>query len=167
MSDVATKTSNATGFSGAEYNDVALGSQLEAINMLSTKFESSPEAFGDLERMKLAYNIKTLSCTHNTEENFVAAIFQYEVEGKSGRKKAFKCVADYAVLYTVPESAKREAAIGFCRNVGKYAAYAYFRALVSQLSWGAGLKLPPLPSIASTAHIPKKKAVTTVEGNVA
>jgi hypothetical protein len=85
----------------------------------------------------------------------VVAIFQYHVEGKRSRKKMFSFVADYGVSYTVPEDATEPAALGFCRNVGKFAAYPYFRGLAAHMFAEAGMRVPPLPSIASTAHIPK------------
>lgn len=155
----------ASGFSAAEYNYVAMSSNLIAINMLSSKFDVAPDLFNKGDGVKLSYDIRTLSCYHNEQEDFVAAIFQYEVEGKAGRKRAFKCVADYAVMYAVPDACKSEAAVGFCKNVGKYAAYAYFRSHVAQLSWSAAINLPPLPAIASTAHIPKKKQIDQLDAN--
>ena len=68
------------------------------------------------------------------------------------------CEVEYLVVYTVPEECPEPAKVGFCRSVGVFAAYPYFRSLVSQFAWNAGLEIPPLPAIASTAHIPKKTA---------
>ena len=153
-----------SGFSAAEYNAVAVGSELGAINMLSTKFDVSPECLGQERDWKLSYDRRILSCSYSEEEHYVAAILQYEVIAKLGKKRAMRCTADYGIMYNVPETATREAAIGFCRNVGSFAAYPYFRAHVAALGWNAGLTLPPLPSIASTAHIPKKpKAASALE----
>jgi hypothetical protein len=67
------------------------------------------------------------------------------------------CSADYGVFYETPDGTTTAGAVGFCRNVGTFAAYPYFRALFAQLSGEAGLSLPPLPAIASTAHIPPKQ----------
>ncbi len=72
--------------------------------------------------------------------------------------KAFSCVADYAVLYALPDRARPEAATSFCKHVGSFAAYPYFRALAAQMAWNAGVDLPPLPTIAAMPVMPKPKA---------
>jgi hypothetical protein len=97
-----------------------------------------------------------LSCTFSAEKRHVAGIFEYNVVAKDGRTHAAKCSAQYVVYYLLPANATEEAAKGFCRNVGMFAAYPYFRALVSRFSSEANLNLPMLPAIASTAHIPPK-----------
>lgn len=151
--DVAAKP----GFSGAEYNAVAVGSRLEAINLLASQFEVNADCIGNSAKWNLSYGRKVLSCTVGGEEKYVAAILRYEVMAKLGRKRAMLCRADYGIYYSIPEGSKDEAAIGFCRNVGTFAAYPYFRGLMAQLAWNAGVNLPPLPAIASTAHIQKKR----------
>lgn len=145
-----------SGFSAAEYNAVAKGAALRAINLLASTFKVDVEEMGNEDDWKLSYNRRFLACHYDGDRNQVAAIMQYQVIAKSGRKQALKCTADYGVFYEVPADATEEGAIGFCRNVGSFAAYPYFRALVAQMGWNAGLSLPPMPSIASTAHIPKK-----------
>jgi len=152
------------GFSSAEYNAVATSAHLGAINMLASNFSVNPDCLGDSSDWKLSYNRKVLSCSYNQDSRYVAAIFQYEVIAKLGRRKAMRCTADFGVYYTTTEDATEAAAIGFCRNTGSFAAYPYFRALVAQLAWNAGVTLPPLPGIASTAHIPKKQKVAEIEG---
>jgi preprotein translocase subunit SecB len=151
-------------FSGAEYNAVAVAAQLEAINLLASNFDTSPECLADHSKWKLSYARKVVSCTCDEEGGYVAAILRYEVTAKFGRKKAMTCGADYGIYYSIPEGSKADAAIGFCRNVGAFAAYPYFRSLVAQLTWNAGINLPPLPAIASTAHIPKKASEVKDEG---
>jgi hypothetical protein len=153
------------GFSSAEYNAVATSSNLGAINMLASNFSVNPECLGEVSDWKLSYNRKVLSCSYDEEARYVAAIFQYEVVAKLGRRKAMRCTADFGVYYNTTADAPEAAAIGFCRNTGSFAAYPYFRALVAQLAWNAGVTLPPLPAIASTAHIPKQKKAAQIEGN--
>jgi hypothetical protein len=152
-----TKEPPKSGFSGAEYNLVATGARLEGISLFANHFKIDPDCLLNQNQWKLSYGRKILSCHFSTEENSVAAIFQYHVTAKFGRKQALHCVADYGVFYHIPEGATEEAAMGFCRNVGTFAAYPYFRALFSQLVGEAGVRMPPLPSIASTAHIPPKE----------
>lgn len=144
------------GFAGAEYNAVATGTKLEGINLLASRFEIDPDCIMNQNQWKLSHGRKVLSCHFSEENHSAAAILQYVVTAKYGRKKALQCVADYGVFYHTPDGATQEAAFGFCRNVGTFAAYPYFRALFAQLVSEAGLRLPPLPSIASTAHIPPK-----------
>lgn len=162
MSEVVSNKKKA-GFSAAEYNSVAVAATLHAINLLASSFKVDVEEMNHAEDWRLSYNRKFLACHYDAERNQVAAIMQFQVIGRSGRKQAMKCTADYGVFYEVPRDATEEAAIGFCRNVGSFAAYPYFRSLVAQLAWNAGLTLPPMPSIASTAHIPSKKQLQSQE----
>lgn len=161
MTDISTEIANEApknGFAGAEYNAVATAAQLEGINLLSSHFSIDAECLANQHQWKLSYGRKALSCHYSEEEQSVAAILQFHVIAKFGRKKALHCVADYGVFYQTPIGATKDAAMGFCRNVGTFAAYPYFRALFAQLVGEAGIALPPLPSIASTAHIPPKAA---------
>jgi hypothetical protein len=161
MSDITKEMANvalAGGFGGAEYNAVAKGASLEGISLFSTKFEVNPECLGDQRQWKLNYGRKILSCQFSEEDHSVVGIFEYFVTAKLGRKRALNCVAHYGVFYETPEGATDGGAKGFCRNVGTFAAYPYFRALFAQLVAEAGLNLPPLPAIASMAHIPPKES---------
>jgi hypothetical protein len=155
------------GFSGAEYNAVAMGAQLRAINMLSSEFHVASDCVSALNDWKLSYDRRILSCSFDDELNFVAAIFQFEVLGKLGRRRALRCVADYGLYYSIPDGSTEAAAKGFCQNVGSFAAYPYFRTHVATMAANAGIMLPPLPAIASTAHIPKKAALElSADGDV-
>jgi preprotein translocase subunit SecB len=145
------------GFAGAEYNAVAKSAQLQGINLLSNNFVIDPNCLMEQNQWKLSHGRKVLSCHFSDEDHSVAAILQYNVIAKFGRKRALLCTADYGVFYAIPNGASQEAASAFCLNVGTFAAYPYFRALFAQLAGEAGLMLPPLPSIASTAHIPPKE----------
>lgn len=145
------------GFKAAEYNNVALTAQLREIRLLKSGFVVEPDFYSFQDETHLSFGREVLSCSFDLEEGIVAAIFKYHVYAKHGRSKLLKCEAEYVVIYGIPHSAPEEAARGFCRNVGAFAAYPYFRTLVAQLTWGAGIALPPLPAIASTAHIPQKK----------
>jgi preprotein translocase subunit SecB len=143
------------GFSGKDYNHVAVNAKLRLISLLSSTFDVKPRSLPKQDDWKLAYEWNAKGCTFDGR-GVVSAIFEYVVTAKLGRKTALKCTAEYVVLYEVPSESEAEAAEGFCHNVGLFAAYPYFRGLVAQLVSNANLMLPPLPSIASTAHIPKK-----------
>ncbi|QUM73042.1 hypothetical protein [Sphingopyxis granuli] len=145
------------GFAGAEYNDVALKAELEGIMLLNSRFEVAPDLLGRRKEWKLSYGRSISSCRYSNEENSVAGVFEYHVTAKIGRKRALHCVAEYVVFYETPVGATEAGAIGFCRNVGIFAAYPYFRALVARVTADANVQLPPLPMIASKAHIPPKK----------
>lgn len=160
MSDISNEIQELAppaGFSSAEYNHVATSAELEAIVLLNSQFVFNLEHWPRRDKWKLSYGRKVKSCHFNAEESSVAAVFEYHMTAKSGRSIALRCVAEYAVFYETPEGATEEAARGFCRNVGVFAAYPYFRSLVAKLVSEANVDLPPLPAIASTAHIPPKK----------
>lgn len=159
MSDISNEIANVapkSGFAGAEYNAVATAAQLQGINLLSNQFSVDPTCIVTQGQWKLSHGRKLLSCHFSDDGRSVVAILQYQVTAKFSRKRALFCSADYGVFYQMPDGVTQEAVTGFCRNVGMFAAYPYFRALFAQLVGEAGLRLPPLPIIASTAHIPPK-----------
>lgn len=157
ISNEIAKEAPKSGFAGAEYNAVATAAQLQGINLLSSQFNVDPACISTQGLWKLSYERKLLACHFSDDGRNVAAILQYQVTAKSSRKRALFCSADYGVFYQMPDGATQEAVTGFFRNVGTFAAYPYFRALFAQLVSEAGLTLPPLPAIASTAHIPPKE----------
>ncbi len=146
------------GFTGAQYNHVATHAELEGVVLLNSQFVLNMEHLPRRDEWKLSYGRKMKSCSFSPEQSSAAAVFEFHMTAKVGRAIALRCVAQYAVFYETPQAATEEAARGFCRNVGVFAAYPYFRGLVARFVSEAGLSLPPLPAIASTAHIPPKKA---------
>lgn len=151
------------GFAAADYNEVATRAFLEGIILRKTEFVVNSECLRNRNSWKLDHGRKILGCSFNAKSGSVAGIFEYHFIAKDGRKNAAKCTAEYMVFYRTPDNADEEAAKGFCRNVGTFAAYPYFRALVSRFSSEANLNLPMLPTIASTAHIPPKPKKTKAE----
>ena len=144
------------GFSGAEYNHVAMKAKVRSIQLLKLDFDFRPDRMADGD-LKLSYGRTLVSCRYDEEDRIAAAIFQFQVTAKSGRTKTFVCSAEYVVAYTIPEAAKNEAATAFCKSVGYFAAYPYFRAVAAQMAWNAGVDLPPLPTIATMPVVPKPK----------
>jgi hypothetical protein len=147
------------GFSGAEYNHVATTARLQTITLLKLDFDVHPERFEGDGEIRLAFDRKVLSCRFDEESPAAAAIFQFSVVAKQGRARAFHLVADYAVLYAMGPDAKPDAATGFCKHVGAFAAYPYFRAVAAQMAWNAGVDLPPLPAIAAMPVMPKSDTI--------
>ncbi len=143
------------GFSGAEYNALAMNARLDAIKLVNLVLETDTDTTQDEEERHLAFGRKLVSCRYDETSHAAAAIFQFEVGVTNGSTEEFKCVADYAVLYEVPDGSSSEAAMAFCKHVGSFAAYPYFRAVAAQMAWNAGVNLPPLPSIAAMPVVPK------------
>ena len=146
------------GFSGEEYNHVARTAELGGIRLLKFAMEGRPDLYSRDTKQTLSYDRQLISCHFDEEARAVAAIFRFSVAAKTGRAKSFSCQADYAVIYQMAEDAKREAALAFCKHVGAFAGYPYFRAAVSQMAWSSEIDLPPLPSIAAMPVVPRKAA---------
>lgn len=144
------------GFSSSDYNYVAMRSKLRLISLTKSSFEVNSDCLRDKKHWKLSYDWNVLACHFDASRGSSSGLFQYLVTAKLGRKIAMRCIAEYVVYYDVPEESENEAAEGFCHNVGPFAAYPYFRSFVAQCTADANLLLPPLPMIASTAHIQKK-----------
>lgn len=162
MSDISKEIAAhapSSGFGGEEYNHVATAAELEGIILLYSNFEILSEFLSRRKEWKLSYGRRMISCSFDQAKRSVAGIFEYHVTAKVGRKRALRCEARYAVYYETPELATEAGASGFCRNVGIFAAYAYFRSLFARMVADANVQLPPLPMIASKAHIPSKKSV--------
>lgn len=160
MSDISEEIAElapSSGFSAKEYNFVAREANLEAILLTYSHFNLQLEQLARRKEWKLRHGRKIKSCHYSAESNSVAVLVEFTVTAKVGRATALKCMAEYAVFYEIPEGATEPAAQGFCRNVGMFAAYPYFRGLFAKLATEATVNLPPLPTIASTAHIPPKK----------
>lgn len=149
------------GFSGAEYNAVAMEARLDTIKLLDLRLETHPDLPTAEETTELAFERQVKSCRHDPETGIAAAIFQFSVSVRSPAGEAFACRAEYVVLYAMPEDARPEAATSFCKHVGSFAAYPYFRALAAQMAWNAGIDLPPLPAIAAMPGMPKPPVVET------
>lgn len=143
------------GFSGAEYNLVAMNAHLDTIKLVNLVLETNSEIQQREGERELAFGRKLLSCRFDKANWAVAAIFQFCVSVRRGGEDEFRCEGDYAVIYNVPEGSAAEAATAFCKHVGSFAAYPYFRAVASQMAWNAGVDLPPLPSIAAMPVVPK------------
>jgi len=148
------------GFSAAEYNTVAMNAQLDTIKLVNLALETNAETEHSEDDRELAFGRKLVSCRFDEPNHAAAAIFQFSVSVRRDGDNEFKCVADYAVIYKVPEASSSEAATVFCKHVGSFAVYPCFRAVAAQMAWNAGVHLPPLPSIAAMPVVPKPPTKT-------
>ena len=149
-------------YSSGQYNHVARGAQLVAIQQLHLEMDGSPEHYRS-DALKLSVDRELRGCYYEAESQSAAAIFRYSVTAKVGRSRAFHCRAEFAVLYRVPEDSTEDAAKMYAIRVGMIAAYPYFRAVAAQMAWNAGLELPPMPSIASMPVLGKSEVTGHAE----
>jgi len=150
------RASKKPGFSSDEYNGVATTAILVTIQLLNSNMQGSPGLYSGEEELRLSYGRELRSCRFDRESGSAVAIFGFGVKAENGEDEAFVCEAEYAVIYQVPDDAPEEAVMAFCKSVGVFAAYPYFRSLAAQMAWNAGLDLPPLPSISAMPVVPKK-----------
>src|SRR4051812_9292341 len=88
VSAASAKSEAPEGFTGDEYNAVAMGSKLQDIKLMTVKFDAKPELLGlVLGDLQLSYSRELVACQVTPEEAQVAAIFQYAVVGRNKRKK--------------------------------------------------------------------------------
>ncbi len=140
-----------TALSAAKYNDVVESAELQAVQVSKVSLDVSPEFYDEASEKKFAFDRELIGVTFKPEGGAVAATFRFTVTVKQKRTRVLKASAEYFVLYEIHEGASRPEAEAFCRRVGVFAAYPYFRALMAQLSWEANAQLPIMPVIATRA----------------
>jgi outer membrane protein assembly factor BamA len=161
ISDEQLQPSDTLSFGARDYNHVAREAKLLSINMTATTAKFAPDILADSNEddknaIKLSFGRDMIDAAFDPEAGLASVVFRYNVRGRRSGRNCFSIKADYAVLYSVPVDSERNATLAFVHNVGVFAAYAYFRSLVAQIVWNAGLPLPPLPTIASTAYRPRE-----------
>jgi hypothetical protein len=137
------------GFRAADYNAIARQASLGMIRLAKVEFDCAPDFDQYEEDVKLSIHRECLGCSVGDEGDVVVAMFKFRAVGKHKRRNMLKGEAVYAVLYDIPGDSDQAAAQAFCQNVGQYAAYPYFRALMSQFAWAAEANIPPIPVIAT------------------
>ncbi len=162
--ETAAPAAQTGGFSSEEYNDVATSATLATIQLLEASMQGSPALYSREGEMRLSYGRELRSCRFDQESGSAVAIFGFGVKAENGDDEAFSLEAEYAVIYTMQADAPEEAVKAFCKNVGVFAAYPYFRSLAAQTAWNAGLDLPPLPSISAMPVVPKKPSAEALPG---
>jgi hypothetical protein len=146
----------------AAYNQVVAQAELVTIQLRRHEFDVDAQFYNPdvKDKRRLGFDRQCLSCEYDAEVSAVAGSFRFVVQGKVGRKIVLKSAADYLVIYDFNEPVDQEAAETFCKRIGMFAAYPYYRALVSSLSAAANLDLPTLPMIATRGSKLPVPAVT-------
>jgi len=137
------------GIAPALYNHVVDNAELVTIQLRRHEFDVDGEFYNPDAGKRLSFDKACLGCNYDEETSMVAGTFRFSVGAKAGRKTVLKSVADYLVVYEFGEPVDENAAKAFCSRVGLFAAYPYYRALVSSLSASANLNLPTLPMMAT------------------
>jgi hypothetical protein len=136
-----------------DYNAVAGAAQLAQIMLVSSAFEVKPNYWRDKkedpDKIKHNYDWDIRQYEYNAKEGAALAHIEFKIDVRSKRKNALNIRCAYLVVYAGIENMHPEAVEAFMRRIGRFAAYPYFRAHVSQLSWESNTGLPVLPTIRS------------------
>ena len=138
-----------TAISVDEYNKVVGSADLQTVQALKVSLDVNPEFYDEHAEKKFGIDRDIVGVAVKPEGGAVAGTFRFTVTVKHGRTRVLKATAEYFVLYSLHAGADDEAAEEFCRRVGVFAAYPYFRALMAQLSWEANAQIPIMPVIAT------------------
>lgn len=138
------------GIKPEAYNQVVENANLVTIQLRKHDFDVQAEFYDPAANRKLGFDRQCVGVIYDAETHVVASTYKFVVSAKASRKIVLKSVADYLVMYEFDQAVDREAAEAFCKRVGLYAAYPYYRALLAHLSAAANLNLPPLPMIATS-----------------
>nr|WP_314121364.1 hypothetical protein [uncultured Brevundimonas sp.] len=137
------------GIAPEKYNQVVDNATLVTIQLRKHDFDVKAEFYDPTLPKKLGFDRECVGAIYDAESRVVAATYQFVISAKAARRVVLKSVAEYLVMYEFEAEVDQQAAEAFCKRIGLYAAYPYYRALVSQLSAAANLNLPTLPMIAT------------------
>lgn len=132
----------------SEYNKLAKQARLLAIILEKLDFKIFPEALSaDKSELTRQFSPKTEIMSAGLDDGTCMANVTWQVTFKKKKKVVVRCAASYIISYGNVKECSAEGVTIFLENVGKIATYSYFRALYSQLDWGANLGSEPLPVI--------------------
>lgn len=154
------KAEKGGGFIASDYNAIARQANLAMIRLVKSEFECAPDFQAHEGEIKLNVARDYLASSLSEEGDAVVAMFKFRAIAKFKRRTLLKGEAVYAVIYDIPVSSEENAALAFGRKVGQFAAYPYFRSLMSQYAWAAEANLPPLPVIATNPALSVKQEPT-------
>lgn len=144
-------------FIPAEYNEVVKKADLVAVDLSDLRFSVKPDFFlKEIEKsidLKKNFNFRLLGNHFVAKSGISVSQFQWFVEVLFGRKSLVKITADYHVVYRGLDGCNEYAVKEFAVRIGRTSSYPYFRALVSQLTWSAGVSLPILPVIGTNVPV--------------
>ena len=135
------------------YNKVVDSAVLRDIKLISSTFYVRPNFFDLRDKVELSINKKCTDCT-DVEEGTIVAFFSFEVHGRlrdhdEDDNEVMEASAVYLAAYNVDPDSQATEAAAFCKRVGLFAAYPYFRALVAHWAADADLDIPPIPLISA------------------
>jgi hypothetical protein len=131
-----------------DYNKLVDSARLLALILEKVDFKIQPNALNaDKSELKRRLFPKTKIMSTGLDDGTCVANIIWEVDIKRKNKNVVKCIASYIISYQGVKDCSADGVTVFLENVGKVATYAYFRALYSQLDWGANLNSEPLPVI--------------------
>lgn len=138
-------------FDSEQYNKVARAVQLLRISLISSRFFILPEFFfGQSDQApKLNFQAKMANPKFDAENGTASCEWEWGMTAEAAEKVTFNLEATYLLAYGALKDCDFEAIQFYMRRVGRFTAYPYFRAKVSQLSWESGANIPILPSIAT------------------
>lgn len=143
------------------YNHVVDTASLVTIQLRKHDFDVKADFYSPSTKRKLGFERECGGALYDQESQVVAGTYRFVVSAKASRRVILKSVAEYLVMYEFSQPVDKDAAEAFCKRVGLYAAYPYYRALISQLSAAANLDLPTLPMIATRgSHLRAPEAQT-------
>jgi hypothetical protein len=141
------------GFTIKKYNAVVQGAKLLDIRMTSSRFEAKSDYFLLREReknenkslMTLGMEDELSKCTYVRDEGLMFGELSWHAYSKAGKKRILYVKSDYLVVYSSGTDLEERYVEAFLRNVGKFATFPYFRALVATYSAASSADLPILP----------------------
>lgn len=148
------------GIPPEHYNRVVDSASLVTIQLRKHDFDVDAEFYIPGLTRKLKFERQCSGALYDEEAKVVAGTYRFVINAKASRKVVLKSIAEYLVMYEFEEPVDQAAAEAFCKRIGLYAAYPYYRALVAQLSAAANLNLPTLPMIATSgSRLPMSSTV--------
>lgn len=138
-------------FATDAYNKAARSAQLRVIQLSNSQFNMT-SVFLKANRTpdgkpKLAYASTMEAPFFDPEKGVAGCAWKWSVTAKVERVKVLTIEATYRLGYDGLDGCEEDAVFRFMARVGRFAAYPYFRAHVSQVSWESGAALPIMPAI--------------------
>jgi hypothetical protein len=131
-----------------DYNQVVQTAELRDIKLVASVFSVSPEYYaGQPEALDMILSDKLDWVNFDEAGTLATASFDWSADCKRDDEDLLSVSATYIIAYAFSASAGRRYVEAFIQNVGRFALYPYFRALVAQFSAASSADLPVLPII--------------------
>lgn len=127
-----------------EYAQVASRAHLRLVRMLKMEFDLRPSFFAE-EPASLDFGREVLA--HDFSQETSTTVFKWWFSATRGGEDVLTCRCSMLVSYSNVEGCDEDAVFEFAQRVGGLASFPYFRAIVAQNIWAAGISLPPMPTV--------------------